>query len=266
MDISFFLKVFAMFLIPLVAVMIPVYIGERYGIYHKKKDLVDKDFPVGTVVSVALGLFGFMLAFTFGIAANRYDLRKQALLDETLIVRTTYLRAGLIPEPYRSDTKKLLVEYIDLRVDLSANYSKLNQSILRSQQILDSLWLNTEALAAQDRSSEVYSLYTTSVNDLFDLYNQRITLATVYRIPVAILWSLFIIEFLSMLIFGYHFGMTGRGSFQLNLLVAIIFSVVMFLIFALDRPETGLTPLSQQPMLNLQKELHAKQSTVSTPP
>ena len=140
-------------------------------------------------------------------------------------------------------------------LEVSTDNAKINQAISHSQQILDSLWSYTEALAQQDRSSEAYALYTSAINDFINSHHQRITLALEYRIPAAILWILFIVVFLSMLAFGYHSGLTGKGSFKINLLLATTFAIVMFLIFALDRPETGLTPISQKPMHTLQRQL-----------
>src|SRR4030095_2022497 len=191
-------KIFAialMFLIPFIAVLVPILLGQRYGIYRKKKTEEAQHAPVGSVVGAAFGLLAFMLAITFQIAANRYDSRKQLLLEDVTNIRTGYLRAGLIPEPYRSNTKRFLVEYVDLRVDLAHDLSKLNAGLSRSQQILDSLWKYTEALADQDRSSEVYALYTTSINDMINSYNQRVSVPLQYRIPSAVLFVLFIISF-----------------------------------------------------------------------
>src|SRR6187397_278640 len=114
-------KIFAialMFLIPFVSVLVPILLGQRYGQYRKKKTEEAQHAPVGSVVGAAFGLLAFMLAITFQIAANRYDKRKELLLEEVTDIRTTWLRADLIPEPYRSKTKKIIVEYVDLRVDL----------------------------------------------------------------------------------------------------------------------------------------------------
>jgi hypothetical membrane protein len=80
-----------------------------------------------------------------------------------------------------------------------------------------------------------------------------------YRIPVAILWVLFVIAFLSMLALGYQFGISGKGSFRINLLLAVVFAVVMFLILSLDRPETGIAKLNQKPMFTLQQQLQVMQ-------
>ena len=258
-------KLFAiipMFLVPLLAVLIPILIGQWYGRYRKKKSDDVQNAPVGAVVGAAFGLLAFMLAITFQITANRFDSRKELLLEEVTHIRSTYLRAGLIPEPFRYNTKKLLVEYVDLRVDLAKDISKLNTALTRSQVILDTLWRYTEALAAQDRSSEVYAMYTTSVNDIVDNYNQRIAVGLQYRIPAAVLFVLFIISFFSMLVLGYQFGISGKGAFWLIFLLSVIFALVMFLILALDEPEKGLAGVSQKPMLTLQQQLHSKQVTV----
>lgn len=259
MKTSLFLEVAGMFLIPLLVVLIPIFIGQRYGMFRAKKSEELQHTPVGAAVGAAFGLLAFMLAFTFQIAANRYDARKELLLDEVTNIRTAYLRAGLIPEPFRSETRKQLVEYVDLRVELSKDQAKLATAMARSQQILDTFWNYSEKLGELDRSSENYALYISSVNDLVDNYNQRITMTLEYRIPVAILWVLFVIAFLSMLALGYQFGISGKGSFRINLLLAIVFTVVMFLILSLDRPEIGIAKLNQKPMFTLQHQLQEMQ-------
>lgn len=254
-------KIFAivlMFLIPFIAVLVPILLGQRYGQYRKEKTPEAAHAPVGSVVAAAFGLLAFMLAITFQITANRYDARRELLLDEITNTRSTFLRAGLIPEPYRSGTKKFLIEYVDLRVDIAKNISQLEAGIARSQQILDSLWKYTEALAEQDRSSEVYALYTTSVNDMINTFNRRIVVGLQYRIPGAVLFVLFIISFITMFVLGYQFGMSGKGNLRLILLLSLIFAIVMFLILTLDHPEKGLAIVNQKPLITLQQQLHGK--------
>lgn len=254
----------AMFVIPLLVVLVPIILGERYGIHRSKAVPSRKDFPLDSAIAAALGLLGFILAFTFQIAADRFGDRKEALLSEVANIRTAYLRSGLIPEPYHSESKKLLVEYIDIRVSAATDFTKLDRAMARSQQILDTLWIYTEKLAAQDRSSEAYSLYTTSINDMVDIYNQRLAMALMYRLPLTVMLVLGVITFLSMFAFGYQFGIIGKGSIKLNTLIATIFAIVMFLILALDRPESGVAPINQKPLLNLQKQLQGMQLTVET--
>jgi len=200
-----------------------------------------------------------MLAFTFQIAADKYGNRKELLLDEVTNIRTAYLRAGLLPEPFRSDSKKLLFEYVDIREKFAKDVTLVNPLLNRSPEILNSLWGIAESLAEQDRSSEVYALFTQSVNDLVDNFNHRITMSLEYRIPSVILWILVIIASFSMFALGYQFGITGKGSIGINLMLAIIFAVVMFLILALDRPETRIARLNQKPVIALHKQIQEMQ-------
>jgi len=236
MNFKTILDLAGLFLIPFFVVLIPTLIGHRFGIYRRKDQDELQHAPVGTIVGSAFALLAFMLAFTFQIATNRYDARKELLLEEVTNIRTTYLRAGLLKEPMRSDAKKLLIEYIDIRAELARDTSTLSSALIGSQQILNKLWEYAEELADEDRSSEVYALFTQSVNDLFDNFNQRITMTLEYRIPPLVIWILMIIAFFAMFTIGYQFGISGKGSFRINVFLAIIFGVVMFLISSLDRP------------------------------
>jgi hypothetical protein len=56
-----------------------------------------------------------------------------------------------------------------------------------------------------------------------------------------------------MFALGYQFGISGKGSFRINVLLALIFGMVMFLILVLDNP--NFSQLSQKPMITLQKQL-----------
>jgi hypothetical protein len=259
MEIGFLLRLAGIIIFLFSIVLIPVYIGQRLGRSHIKKSPGLKDAPIGTVVSAAFATMAFLLAFIFQMAASRYSDRKELLLDDVTQIRKTYLQAGLLTEPMRSETRKLLVEYVDVRLDLSEEKIKIDFGLARSQQILDTLWSFTEKLASVDRSSEVYSLYTTSVNELVDIFNKRVTMTFEYRIPAMIPWILFIEVFIAMFTLGYQFGISGRSTLMINSAFALIFVTIMFLIISLNAPEIGLARINQKPMVTLQHQLQLMQ-------
>jgi hypothetical protein len=256
---SFFSMITEMFFFPLLVVLAAILTGQLIGIYHRKKSPDISSSQIACVVGIVFSLLAFILAFNFQIVSSRYDRRKALYLDEITNIRTTYLRAGLVPEPFRSGTKKHLVEYVNLRVEFAEDPAKIDYGLARSQVILDTCWKYAEALAAQDRNSEMYSLYISSVNDLIDNYNQRITMTLEYRTPAPIVRVLLLVIVLAMLLLGYQFGISEQKSFAVNLLLAIIFALVMFLIMALDRPGSGVIRLNQKPLLKLQKQLNEMQ-------
>ncbi|MFB3390218.1 hypothetical protein [Flavobacterium sp. LAR06] len=246
-----------MFVFPFVCVLLPIVAGQRCGLYTKKRTGKVNESPVGSVVAASLGLLAFMLAFTFQIVDNRYSSRKELLLNEVTTIRTAYLQSGLIPQNYKAASRNLLLEYTDIRVALIKDTSpeRLDKLKMRSQTILDSLWNYSEALASKDRSSEAYSLYTASISELIEIYHKRVTFTFEYRMPVAILWVLFLVTCASMFLLGFQFGISGRRHHILAVFISVIFASVMFLILALDNPETGLIRLNQTPILTLYKEL-----------
>jgi hypothetical protein len=82
----------------LLLVLLSVEGGYRLGKYQRSRSEEEKEAPVGAMVGATPGLLAFMLAFTFGLAATRFDTRRQVLLDEANAIGTTYLRAGMLPE------------------------------------------------------------------------------------------------------------------------------------------------------------------------
>lgn len=92
------LPLWGLFLAILLLVLLSVEGGYRLGKYRRSRSEEEKEAPVGAMVGATLGLLAFLLAFTFGLAATRFDTRRQVLLDEANAIGTTYLRAGMLPD------------------------------------------------------------------------------------------------------------------------------------------------------------------------
>lgn len=247
------LRLLMMILIPFILVLAPLLIGQWYGLYQSRIIPDLQRVPVGSITGAAFALLAFLLAFTFQIAASRFDARKKLLLDEVTNIRSAYLRAEFLMEPFITNMRKLLVEYVDIRVELATDISKLDFARSRSKQILDNLWTETAKLTLTTLSPAIFSLFATSVNNLVDNFNQRITLSFEYRIPPIVFWSLFFVNFFCMLLLGFQFGLSGKGNLMILLLLALTFSTVMFLILILDNPR--LSRLNQKPLLTLRDQL-----------
>src|SRR5215831_995347 len=109
------LPLWALFIVILLVVLLSVEFGYRLGKYRRGRREEEKEAPLGTMVGATLGLFAFILAFTFGLAATRFDAGRQVLLDEANAIGTTYLRAGMLPEQ-REEIRTLLRNYVDTRL------------------------------------------------------------------------------------------------------------------------------------------------------
>jgi hypothetical protein len=245
------------FLLTLVLVLGAIEIGFRLGQFRGRRGEDAAKESIGAAVGAVLGLLAFMLAFTFSIAAGRFDARKGLLLDEVNAIGTAWLRAGLLPEPHRTDAQRLFREYVDLRVELTRHPERVEALLARADSIQGRLWSHAVALAQVDRSSEVYALFTESLNTVFDLQTSRVTVSLQYRIPSAIWAMLGLLTAVSMLAVGYQFGVSGRRTAASAVVLAVAFSAVILLVADLDRGAVGKIRVNQAPLLLLQQKLHA---------
>jgi hypothetical protein len=233
-----------------------IYSGIFISRIRRKDTHTEDDMPVNTIVGASLALLGFLLAFTFGFAASRFDSRKQLLLDEVNSIGTTYLRAGFLPEPHRNEVRNLIRKYVDLRIELIEHPAKIKPIIEESASIQDEMWKHAEEISKEDlKNPDIVSLFMISLNETIDLQTKRITVALVYRIPDIIWYAILSLLIISMFEVGYLFMKSQKSNWIMILALSFAFSLVILMIITFDRSDRGVK-LNQQPMIELQKSLN----------
>jgi hypothetical protein len=248
------LPLWGLFIAILVVVLLSVECGYRLGKFRRKRHEQEKEAPIGTMVGATLGLLAFILAFTFGLAAARFDTRRQVLLDEANAIGTTYLRAGMLPEQ-SEQIRALLRDYVGVRLD-AVRSSDVAEGIRRSEKIQRQLWAGAETVGRKNPNSIVVGLFVQSLNELIDLHAKRVQAGVRSRIPGAIWVGLFAVAALSLAAMGYHAGLTGTLRSLAVVAVAVAFSVVIELVADLDRPREGVLRVSQQALLDVQRSMN----------
>jgi hypothetical protein len=248
------LPLWGLFIAILVVVLISVECGYRLGRYRRNRHEQEKETPVGTMVGATLGLLAFILAFTFGLAAARFDTRRQVLLDEANAIGTTYLRAAMLPER-REEIRTLLQNYVNTRLE-AVRSGNVAEGLRQSENIQNEVWTNAVAVGEKNPNSIVVGLFVQSLNEMIDLHAKRVQAGLRSRIPGAIWVGLFAVAALSLAAMGYHAGMVGTRRSLATLAVAFTFSVVIELIADLDRPQEGVLKVSQHALLDLQRSMN----------
>jgi hypothetical protein len=271
MKTDFWLDVFPLwgvFLLTIAAVLVSMGIGVLLGERVRRRPEHETETSIGTIVGATLGLLAFLLAFTFGGATERLQTRKKLLLDEVNAIGTTYLRAELLGEPHPSEIKKLLRDYVDVRVDLakaepSRYMAMLSESIARSEGLQDRMWSQVVAMAQAGRDTRIEALFIDSLNHMIDLQTSRATVFE-YRLPPVVWQVLYVILMLSMLMVGYQAGLAGKGSWKVGIILALTFATAFYLIADLDSPLKGTFRVRQQPIFELQKKMQANVRQAAT--
>ncbi len=217
----------------------------------RRKKEKEPDGPMGSLVAALMGLLAFILAFTFGMTASRFETRRQLVLQESNSISTTYLYADLLPQKQRLEIRRLLREYTDIRVNVTA--ANLQESLNQSEDLHDRLWSQAKSLVPVDMDSQLRSLYLSALNELMDLHQSRKTVALQYMIPGTVWVALYLLSGMSMLTVGYQVGMSGMRHMRGTPVLAAAFSLVILMIADMERPTHGLMRVSQQPIADVQQ-------------
>ena len=245
----------SLFPLTLVIGLLAVELGCRVARYRKRRHQDETEAPVAPIVAATLGLLAFILAFTFGMAASRFEERRQSVLLEANAVNTSYLRGAVLPEPMATDSRNLLREYVDVRL-AGADPRKTAEAITKSEELHRRLWAQAVA-AAQKERSPMTSSFMQSLNDVFNLHEKRLMASLYSRVPGAIWLGLYSLLALAMMVMGYHEGIAGTRRSLAVIVMVVAFSAVLVLIADLDRPGEGRLQVSQQAMLDARKSMSA---------
>lgn len=211
---------------------------------------------ISGVQGAVLGLLGLLLGFTFSMALNRYELRRDLVLKEANAIGTTWLRAGLLPEANRAPVKDLLRRFVDVRIETQAvadDPARLAEGLRKCAEIENNLWQNAEA-AAKAAPTPITATFIVTLNDMIDTDAERVA-AGRNIIPAGVWLLLLFVAACGCLISACGSGAQGIRSAFTGAFFPLLISMVIMLVFDFMHPHQGIISISQQPMLDLQQSM-----------
>lgn len=205
------------------------------------------------VLGATLTLLGLIVGFTFSMAVNRYDQRKDYEEEEANAIGTEYLRADLLPVADAAKVHALLRSYLDHRVlgYKTHNQRQLRQINAETARLQIEMWSAVRAPVAAS-PTPVAAVILAGMNEV--LNSQGYTQAAWWnRIPVAAWALLMIISVFCNILVGYIAH--GRSGF-LFLILPIALSISLFLIADIDTPHHGIIRIVPQNLESLADSLH----------
>jgi len=209
---------------------------------------------ISTIQTAILTIFTFLLGFTFAMALARFDNRKQMVVKESNAIGTAVLRSKLLSETQQKVMKELFKEYVNIEFSITSRANiplderkDLNHEAKR----LQSLMWEEALLATQNNPLSVPAgLFATSVNHLIDVKTER-DIALSNHVPEIVLLGLALFAALAIGILGYGNGLAATHARYPAIILCIVISISFMLILDLDRPNRGLTKVSQESMIDL---------------
>jgi hypothetical protein len=196
-----------------------------------------EDFDL--IVAATLTLLALMIGFTFSMAADRYEQRKTFEEAEANAIGTEFLRADLLPAPDGANVRRLLVAYLEQRIEFyeTSDLTERAQINQRTGQLQAALWTSVRR-PAMVQSTPVAALAVAGVNDVIN--SQGYTQAAMWnRIPIAAWFFMVVIALCCNALLGYGSRSSRMGG-GLALILPLIVSTSFLLIADIDAPRHGL--------------------------
>ncbi len=249
------LPMWAIYPVTVAVLLLATWGGYRYVKAKHRTKAPESDAGLGAISGATLGMLAFLLAFVVGFGFEVYGQRRALVLDEANAIRTTYLRAGYLEDPYRVDSRALLTEYLDGRMTLIDHPEQLDQLKARAEEIQGELWAAAEKVVAEVDKSDTTSAYLDSLSQVITVHVERVVKGLQVRIPPLILLGMYVISLVTMFLVGMQSGYAPNRSVMGLVMLVLVFAVVLYLVVDLDRAQEGLLKVSQQPLIDLHGQL-----------
>src|SRR5882762_11887013 len=99
--------------------LVAMWLSSQIGVFLRNRLLAleeDERQDFGIVIPATLTLLGLIIGFSFSMATNRNDQRKNYEEAEANAIGTEYVRADLLPATDAAKVRDLLKKYLDERV------------------------------------------------------------------------------------------------------------------------------------------------------
>jgi hypothetical protein len=234
-----------MFWFLLVIMLIMVELGWRVGVFFSSKYGIKKIDASATFLASIFGLLALLVTLTFSGASDRFDKRRELIVQEVSAIGTAYQSIDLLAKKDQPKIREIFKRYLDSRIGLYANNDTLTEASLEKRVaahnvIGDQIWKAAvgavedtafpQKLVAGQILPELSQMFTASEN-------QR--LASKFHPPLIIIQALVCLSFIGSLIAGYNMGIEKSRDWLLTIIFVLLMSGTINVIMMLEYPRLG---------------------------
>lgn len=217
----------------------------------RRSGALRENTEAGYVVTASLGLLSLLVAFTFNVALNRYETRRDLIVAEANAIRSVALRAELLAPDEADRLLRLTARYADSRIaffEVGAGRAAIRDAQRATERLQEAMWaVVLPSAQGGDRAFQGRTVVD-ALNPLFAASAAR-EAAAVEHIPATVLGLLIAFAVVTASILGYAGGALGATHlFPKAMLFGLLASAIVTTM-DLDRPRSGGVQVSQAPIL-----------------
>ena len=235
-------------------------IGVRRDAAARANGIKRENGAEGYIVSATLGLLALLLGFTFSLAVQRFETRRELVVADANAIGTAYLRVQLLSEPHRSRLSGLLINLASNKVELATVRPKdVGPLLAKEDKLLTDIWSATAAAFDSIRTAPYSYALLEPINNIIDMDGSR-RAARAAHVPTVVLAVLLFYLIGTAGVLGFVLA-HGRAQLAAGFLL-ILLTLSLLLVIDIDRPTIGGIRESQEPMQQLFKSLKSQPAAV----
>jgi hypothetical protein len=222
-------------------------IGRRMGRRLRGRDAVKPS----KFDDASVGLLTLLLAFSFGTSIAKHDQRQLAVVADANAIGDFYTCAGLLKEPNRTKLQAVIQQYAQLRLDLGnrrPHAGDVEGALTKFDRMHDQM--TTLVGQAVSDGTPIAVPLANSLNSVTSSQASRLS-AYRERLPAEIVLLLYACAIVTALLIGREQGVEGTTNTVGTICFILLVSIAVFVTLDLNRPESGLLGVRQEPIARL---------------
>jgi len=207
-----------------------------------RRDEVESRGGVNSLLGALFGLWGFILAFTFGNSSSRFDNVRNIMVDESNIIRNAILRADVFPDSVRTALREDLRKYLDARIayyDYVRDFDKFTKAKEDAATTGKALWAITVDASRQPNMVPATNNMFSTLTSMFDAASKR-DAVLLSGVPELIVYMLFFLAMVISFIGGFTTPVIKQKEWIVIAGFILLACVIIYITLDLGRPMRGL--------------------------
>jgi hypothetical protein len=216
--------------------------GRRLGRRRHGLDSETARAGSGTVEAAVFALLGLLIAFTFAGAMQRWDTRRELVVEEANDIGTAWLRIDALPPEAQPALRALFRSYLDARLAAYAavpDLEAVDRELARATDLQSQIWSTAMTECLKPEGDKARLLLLPALNAMIDITTTR-TVAARTHPPVVVYGLLIGVLLMSSLMAGYAMSPAPTRSWLHLLCFAAAMSIGVYVILDLEFPRVGL--------------------------